>query len=161
MLTVVFMAAEPVFVATIVDKQRLVDANGKLMASGSVALIGGPGVGGALVQLLGAPAALLADAVSFVVSAAMLARIRVVETVSASAGSTLRADVAAGLRYVLHSPFQRTMVVTGTISNFVATALTARATIAILMGLMLVVPVFLHYSPCRWLSAGCQPASGC
>lgn len=120
MLTVMFMAGEPVFVATIVDKERLVDANGKLMASGSVAQIGGPGVGGALVQLLGAPVALLADAVSFVVSALMLARIRVVETVSASAGSsTLRADVVEGLRYVLRNPFQRTMVVTGTISNFV------------------------------------------
>jgi len=119
MLTVLFMAAESVFVATIVDRDRLVDANGKLMASTSVALIGGPGVGGALVQLVGAPVALLADAVSFVVSAVCLVRIRVVEHMTEKTGSRLRADIAAGLRYVLHSPFHRCMVVTGTISNFV------------------------------------------
>jgi len=116
-LSVVFMAAEPVFVAAIVDRDRLVDANGKLMASGSVALIGGPGVGGALVQLAGAPVALLADALSFLVSAVLLAPIRVAEKVAA--GSTLRADVAAGLRYVLRHPFPRAMVVIGTVSNLV------------------------------------------
>jgi MFS family permease len=119
LLTVLFMAAEPVFIATIVDRDRLVDANGKLMASTSVALIGGPGVGGALVQLAGAPVALLADAVSFVVSAVCLARIRVVERVASRTGSSMRADVAEGLRYVLRDPFQRGLVMTGTISNFV------------------------------------------
>jgi MFS family permease len=118
-LTVLFMAAEPVFVATVVERDRLVDANGKLMATTSVALIGGPGLGGALVQLAGAPVALLADAVSFLVSALCLARMRVVERVVAPVGTSLRADVAAGLRYVFGDPFQRAMVVTGTISNFV------------------------------------------
>lgn len=117
MLTVVFMAAEPVFVTAIVDRDRLVDANGKLLATGSVAQIGGPGLGGALVQLAGAPVALLADALSFLVSAVLLARIRVAEKVAA--GSTLRADVAAGLRYVLRHPFPRAMVVTGTACNLV------------------------------------------
>jgi MFS family permease len=119
MLTVLFMAAEPVFVTTIVDRDRLVDANGKLMATASVALIGGPGIGGALVQFAGAPVALLADAVSFLVSALCLARIRVVERVVAPTGAGLRADVAAGLRYVFGNPFQRAIVVTATMSNFV------------------------------------------
>lgn len=118
-LTVLFVAAEPVFVAAIVDRDRLVDANGKLMASTSVAIIGGPGVGGALIQLIGAPVVVLADAVSFLVSAVCLARIRVVERVAPTTGSSMRADVAAGLRYVLRDPFQRTMVATGTMSNFV------------------------------------------
>lgn len=118
-LTVLFMAAEPVFVAAIVDRDRLVDANGKLMASTSVAPIGGPGLGGALVQLAGAPVALVADMVSFVVSAVCLARIRVVERVAATTGASMRADIATGLRYVLGDPFQRCLVMTGTISNFV------------------------------------------
>jgi hypothetical protein len=96
-LTVLFMAAEPVFTATIVDKERLVDANGKLVASHSVALIGGPGLGGALVQLAGAPVALLADAVGFLASAVFLARIDVAEKIKTSTGTNLRADVAAGL----------------------------------------------------------------
>lgn len=138
MLTVVFMAAEPVFLAAIVDRDRLVDANGKLVASGSAANIGGPGLGGALAQLAGAPVALLADAFSFVVSALLLARIRVVERVAATTGSSLRADVAAGLRYVLHNPFQRTLVVTGAISNLM---------LAGHGGLMLAVPVQIYLSP--------------
>jgi MFS family permease len=118
-LSVLFMAAEPIFVTAIVDRDRLVDANGKLVASASVANIGGPGLGGALVQLAGAPVALLADAVSFLVSAACLARIRVVERVAATPGPSLRADVVAGLRHVLGNPFPRVMVMTGTIANFV------------------------------------------
>jgi len=118
-LTVVALAAENVFLATIVDRDRLVDANGKLMASASVATIGGPGLGGALVQLVGAPVALLVDAASFLLSAVCLARIRVVERVAPATGASLRADVAAGMRYVMRNPFLRTMVVTGTISNFV------------------------------------------
>lgn len=119
MLTVLFVAAEPVFLTAIVDRDRLVDANGKLVASASVAAIGGPGLGGALVQLVGAPVALLADAVSFLVSAVCLARIRLVERLDAATGSGVRADVAAGLRYILRNPFHRAMVTTGTISNFV------------------------------------------
>jgi MFS family permease len=54
-----------------------------------------------------------------VVSAVCLARTRVVERVAATPGPSLRADVVAGLRFVLGSPFQRAMVMTGTISNFV------------------------------------------
>lgn len=119
MMTVLFMAAEPVFVATIVDKERLVDANGKLVASHSVALIGGPGIGGALVQLAGAPVALLADAVSFLASAVFLARIDATEKTKTSTGTNLRADVAAGLRYVLRQPFPRSLVIIGSLSNFV------------------------------------------
>jgi MFS family permease len=117
-LGVISVAAEPVFLTAIVDRDRLVDANGKLVASASAANVGGPGLGGALVQLAGAPVALLADAVSFVVSAVLLARIRVEEQVAAATGASLRADVAAGLRFALRNPFHRSMAVTGTISNF-------------------------------------------
>src|SRR5205085_1468734 len=55
---------------------QLVDANVALQATYSVAQTGGPGLGGLLVDLLSAPTALAADAVSYVVSIGTLASIR-------------------------------------------------------------------------------------
>jgi len=78
-LGALFDAAYPAYVPTLIGRDRLVEGNSKLAMSSSIAEIGGPGFAGTLVQIIGAPFAMLVDAVSFVVSAASLALIRAPE----------------------------------------------------------------------------------
>src|SRR5215208_6214447 len=74
-----FNAAYPAYVPSLIGVGHVVEANSKLATSSSLAEIGGPGIGGGLVQLMGAPFAILVDAISFGVSAISLMLIRSVE----------------------------------------------------------------------------------
>jgi MFS family permease len=78
-MTVVFDVAYYSFVPSVVPQEQLVNANSRLQASTSLAQVGGPGLGGLLVQVLTAPYALLADAISFLVSTLSLLWIRTEE----------------------------------------------------------------------------------
>lgn len=78
-LASLFNAAYPAYVPSLIGTDRVVDANSKLATSTSLAEIGGPGFAGALVQVVGAPFAMLVDALSFVVSAISLTVIRAPE----------------------------------------------------------------------------------
>ncbi len=69
-LGALFDAAYPAYVPSLVGVERVVEGNSKLAASSSLAEVGGPGLGGGLVQLIGAPFAILTDAISYLVSAA-------------------------------------------------------------------------------------------
>ncbi len=75
-LTTFFDAADGAYLPTIVERERLVEANGALAASGSASEFLAFGVSGFLVQALTAPIAIAIDAVSFLVSAALLGSIR-------------------------------------------------------------------------------------
>jgi MFS family permease len=74
-----FDAAYPAYVPSLIGVDRVVEGNSKLATSSSLAEIGGPGLAGGLVQLVGAPFAMLVDAISFVVSAISLLLIRAPE----------------------------------------------------------------------------------
>lgn len=78
-LDTLFAVASISYLPTLVPRERLVEANSKLTASASVAEAGAFSVGGWLVQLFGAMTAVVADALSFLFSATMLARIRTPE----------------------------------------------------------------------------------
>jgi MFS family permease len=75
-LGALFDAAYPAYVPSLIGVDRVVEGNSKLATSSSLAEIGGPGLGGGLVQAIGAPFAILVDAVSFAVSAVSLILIR-------------------------------------------------------------------------------------
>ena len=85
-LTVFFGLAYGSYLPSLVPRERLVEGNTKLQASSSVAEIGGPSLGGLLVQALTAPLAVALDALSFLVSALSLSRIRRVEPQPAATG---------------------------------------------------------------------------
>ena len=89
-LASLFNAAYPAYVPSLIGTERVVDANSKLATSSSIAEIGGPGLAGTLVQIGGAPFAILFDAFSFVVSAVSLAMIRTPEPLRPARETTTR-----------------------------------------------------------------------
>ncbi|MER5206724.1 MFS transporter [Streptomyces sp. NPDC002825] len=106
----------------LVDQDRLVDANVALEASRTVTAAGGPGAGGALVAAVTAPVALAVDAVSFLVSALLLSRIRRPDPRPARApGARLRGEIAEGLRFVFRDRLLRALTLTSALSNLCGT----------------------------------------
>jgi MFS family permease len=104
-LTVFFDVAYQSLLPSVVRTDQLVEANSKLQVSESVTQVVGPGVGGGLVQLLGAPVAIAADAVSFVLSALSLALVRAREVApSGQESRNFRREIQVGLVTVLRTP---------------------------------------------------------
>lgn len=116
-LSVLFDVAYPAYIPVVVtDRARLTDANGKLFATESAAHVGGPGLGGVLLQTLGGAGALAVDVASFLFSAVTLKLIRSPEPPPAPArGGALR----EGLRHTFGSPLTRAVLGAGVIGNFV------------------------------------------
>ncbi|WP_354643437.1 MFS transporter [Kitasatospora camelliae] len=105
----------PVFVA-LVPTERYLQGNSLVNGSRAVSFAAGPGLGGLLVQLLAAPLALVADALSFLASALFLSRIHPVEPPAEPAA---RGAVLAGLRYIRRSAVVRAALLgTATVNLF-------------------------------------------
>ena len=117
--TVFFDVAYQSYLPALVGREHIVEGNSKLEVSRSTANIGGPGIAGVLVSALTAPVAVLVDAVSFLVSALLLGRIRKPEeTPPREERRPLRVELLEGLRYVVHHSYQRGMVAFVALSNF-------------------------------------------
>jgi hypothetical protein len=109
---VVVGTASQVFLTNLAGRARLIEANSLFTASESAARLSGPGIGGALIQWLGAPYAILADCAGFLFSLAMLSRIKVDESVPAvDVHPTVRSEIAEGLRLVWHHPILRLLTI--------------------------------------------------
>jgi MFS family permease len=78
-LATLFSSAYPAYVPSLIGVDRVVEGNSKLAMSSSIAEVGGPGLAGALVQIVSAPFAILVDAWSYLVSALSLTMIRAPE----------------------------------------------------------------------------------
>lgn len=122
-LTVLFWVSYSALFISIVPRDRYVEGNAILQGSRAFSLVGGPSLGGLLVQVFSAPFALLADAASFLVSAFFLSRISPTEPPIAARG---RDEVVAGARFIAQSAVVRAaLAATATINffNFVFSAL--------------------------------------
>jgi MFS family permease len=122
-LSVLFFVAYTTLFVSLVPRERYLEANSLLNGSRAFSFVGGPSVGGLLVQALSAPGALIADAFSFLVSAFTLSSIKPVEPPTEEAQS---GHVRAGMRYLWRSPVIRaSLLATATINffNFVFWAL--------------------------------------
>jgi predicted MFS family arabinose efflux permease len=96
------------FVPSLVRRDQLIQGNSMLQMSDSFAQVGGPGLGGALVQVFTAPFAILLDALSFLASAASVALIRSPERSSArDSHRGVWTEMWEGLRLVLKNPVLR------------------------------------------------------
>jgi MFS family permease len=85
LLTLLFNVAYQAFLPNVVPAARLADGNGKLSASQSVAEVTGPGLASWFIYAGGPAAAVLADAVSYVVSAWCVFRMRARDAVRSAA----------------------------------------------------------------------------
>jgi hypothetical protein len=114
-LSLLFEVAYRAYLPTLIGAEQLVEGNSKLAASNSVAEVAGFGLAGVLVQAFTAPFAVLADALSFVVSAVSLWLIRAPEAAPAPAGAPdappegVRRAIVAGLRVVGGDPVLRAL----------------------------------------------------
>lgn len=96
--------AAQIVLTQVVARDRLVEAHAKNALATSGAEVAGPGFAGALIKVVGAPLALLVDAVLLVVSAAILRGIHVQEDRRSLKGSHFWRDLRTGLRFVRSSP---------------------------------------------------------
>ena len=101
-----FNAASGSYLKALLGPDEVGAANARLESTFWMAYTAGPPIGGWLIGVLGATAAVAVDAVSFLVSALGLRRARHEERVPVRdrAGTSYRRDLTAGWRYVLGEP---------------------------------------------------------
>lgn len=111
-----WMSVVPVLVR---DRRSMVEANSKLGVTASSAEAAGPGLGGALVGAMTAPGAMVADALSYLVSLVSLLLIRTAEPeVEKPPKRNLRAEMAEGMRWVFGNRYMRAIALVGSSCNF-------------------------------------------
>jgi MFS family permease len=128
-LSIAFNAAQFAALPLLVNQDDLVTANGRIQASFAAATVAGPLLAGLLLVVLPLTDVLLVDSITFLVSAATLAAIlRSFNGPRSGAGraSSLRADIVAGLRFVLGHPVLRPISLMMALVNFVSSTILAQ-----------------------------------
>jgi MFS family permease len=126
-LGICFQAAEFAAIPSLVRRDNLVRANGRIQASYSAAMVFGPLLGGLLLTSIPLASLLYLDALSFALSALLVAWVRVSFNSAPSQRSTsLRADIAEGLRYVWGHPVLRNISIMMALVNLVNTTVAAQ-----------------------------------
>ena len=115
---VLFNTAYASFFVRLVDRDQYLEANSKLSATRSISFMGGPAVGGLLVQWLTAPVAIVVDALTFVFSAVQISRLKVEPGASEESSEPLLRRAGAGMRYVLKHPYLSRSLGCATTVNF-------------------------------------------
>jgi predicted MFS family arabinose efflux permease len=120
-LGIFFGAAQFAAVPSLVERDELVTANGRIQASFSAATILGPLAAGALFAFLPIEDVMYVDAATFLFSALMLSRVRRPFNAPRQATRTsLRTDIVEGLRFVWQHPVLRNISVMMALINFVS-----------------------------------------
>jgi MFS family permease len=104
-------SAAQIVLTQVVPRERLVEAHAKNALASSGAEVAGPGVAGLLIKAVGAPFALIVDALLGVVSALILRGIRVTETVRPGGDADFWRDLKQGVRFVRSQPLLLTLAV--------------------------------------------------
>ncbi len=127
-LAVVFILAYRAYLPTLVTSDALLVANSRLQTTESLADVAGPSLAGLLIQVMTAPFALIADGLSFLVSAWSVAAIRAAEPAvvpdkPAQAGLVkgVFVDIWAGLTFTVRQPVLRLLAAASAIFNVFAT----------------------------------------
>jgi MFS family permease len=113
-LSIVFTVSDGTLFVSIVPPERYVDGQSLIYGSRALSFVGGPSIGGVLVQLLSAPFAIVADALSFLGSAFFLSRIRPAEP-PADEG---HGGIMAGVRFIAGSGIVRGSLLAVATINF-------------------------------------------
>jgi MFS family permease len=118
-LAVFFDLSYPTLFVSVTTRERYVEGNSLIHGSRSFSYVAGPSAGGLLVQLFSAPFALLADAVSFLVSALFVARVRSAEPPVEREERRARDRLAEGLRFIAgNAIFRPSLTAVATLNFF-------------------------------------------
>ena len=127
LLTVFFDISYQAILPFLVDRKQLVEGNSKLEASRSSAQLVGPGIAGAVIQIVGiaqAPLVMAIDASSYLGSASFLARLQAEEQIKQPT-TTVWHDLKDGLAVVLKDKMLRSIAGSTATSNLFNSALFA------------------------------------
>jgi MFS family permease len=114
-LSILFNVSDATLFVSLVPAGRYVEGNSLVYASRALSFVGGPSLGGVLVQLLSAPLAIAADALSFLGSALLLYRIRPAEP---PVDPARRGSATAGARFIRGSGVIRASLLAVATINF-------------------------------------------
>jgi MFS family permease len=119
-INVVASVAQQSFLPSLVDRRKLPTANSRLEATYSATGIVGPGLAGALVQVLTAPVAILVNSVTLLASAGLLSSMRTAEPppLADDGPRGMRGQIGEGLRLVLGHSLLRPVMSCGMTHNF-------------------------------------------
>ncbi|WP_374377940.1 MFS transporter [Dongia sp.] len=118
--TLAFDIADQAYLPGLVGKEEIVQANSLKEAADAATEIVGPPVGGILVQTIGGPFTILIDAVSYLVSALFLGRIRADEPRSTPRAEVpnITHEIKAGLSVLWHDSVLRPLLYARFIRTF-------------------------------------------
>lgn len=120
-LTSAFQAAEFAVIPSLVSRDDLITANGRIQASYSAATVVGPLLAGALLSVLPLEALLYLDAASFLSATLLLVAIRSsFKAAPSERPASLLADIKEGLRYVWAHPVLRNISLMMALVNMVS-----------------------------------------
>jgi len=125
-MTVFFDLAYQSYLPGLLGRDRLTEANGRLQLSESSAEVIGPGVAGLLITWLGAPVAIVVDAVSYVVSFVTTAGLPVDEPPKPQRGAravSARASIREGFVAIGRHPLLRWCTTAAVIINLFSAAI--------------------------------------
>jgi MFS family permease len=130
--TVFFRAAYPGLVRQVAPREQQESAFARLFGTESAMQVAGPGVGGLMAQLASAAGGLLVDAVTFLVSALCLWRLKLptpgmpsVDVPEVTTVRPLRQRIREGIDYIRHDRLLRFFTLMGGVSNFGLTGYSA------------------------------------
>jgi MFS family permease len=123
---VIFDVGNATFLPAIVGADELESRNSVTSGVEATTQLGGPSLGGLLVQLMGAAPALVIDAMSYLVSAALLGTLPARRSPAAVDGRRA-GQIREGWRYVSRHPLMGPCTLAATLINFVCGALMALA----------------------------------
>lgn len=133
--SVLFDVSNSTFLPSIVPREQLAQRNSLTSATHATTALAGPSVGGVLVQTLGAVPALIADAISYLASAALLRSLPARQVERPDAWPPVGAMIRAGWRFVLGHPVMRPSMICATTTNFVCGGLLALVPLYLVRGL--------------------------
>jgi MFS family permease len=118
-LTLTFTTSYQAFFPEVVSLDKVTDGNGKLAASQSFAEVVGPGIAGVLMSAVGVPAALLADAASFLASALGITALRTRQPARARhRPAPIRHQAKAGFSLLRRDPVLLRLTASTAVVNF-------------------------------------------
>lgn len=114
-----FRASSGAWLKTVVPREHLLSANARLESTTWAATMVGPPLGGALIGVFGPVTTVIADAVSYLMSALGISAIARHESPrhAVSSGRSLRGEVLEGWRYIMHQPSLRALLANTALVN--------------------------------------------